>query len=108
MGGPTLNNILPMLSNVQYMSTIDASLGYHNLELDEKSSYLTTFACPFAWHWYKQLPLGPALMDNMFQCKMDAIFCDMHNVFGTVEDILIIGYDENGADPDAAVHKVLQ
>ena len=33
--GPTLNNILPKLNNVQYMSIIDASLGYHNLKLDK-------------------------------------------------------------------------
>ena len=45
--GPTLNDILPKLNNVQYMSIIDASSGYHNLWLATKSSYLTTFACPF-------------------------------------------------------------
>ena len=43
--GPMLNNI-PKLNNVQYMSIIDVSSGYHNLKLDEKSSYLTTFTCP--------------------------------------------------------------
>ena len=45
--GSTLNNILPRLNNVKYMSIIDASLGYHNLQLDTKSSYLTMFVCPF-------------------------------------------------------------
>ena len=29
-------------------------------------------------------------------------------MFGIVDDILVIGYDEDGADHDAAVHKVLQ
>ena len=29
--GLTLNDILPKLNNVQYMSIIDASSGYHNL-----------------------------------------------------------------------------
>ena len=50
--GPILNDILPRLNNVQYMSIIDVSLGYHNLTLDEKSSYLTMFTCPFGWYWY--------------------------------------------------------
>ena len=45
--GPTLNDILPKLYNVQYISIIDVSSGYHNLKLDTKSSYLTTFAYPF-------------------------------------------------------------
>ena len=43
--GPTLNNILPKLNNVKYLSIIDASSGYHNLKLDEKSLFLTTFMC---------------------------------------------------------------
>ena len=43
----------------------------------------------------------------MFQCKIDEIFSDMPNIFGIVDDILVIGYNENGADHDAAVHKVL-
>ena len=51
--GPTLNDILPKLNNVKYMSIIDASSGYYNLQLDTKSSYLTTFACPFGRYWYK-------------------------------------------------------
>ena len=36
--GPTLNDILPKCNNIKYLSLIDASLGYHNLKLDEKSS----------------------------------------------------------------------
>ena len=58
-GGPTLNDILPKLNNVQYMSIIDMRLGYHNLKLDEKSSYLTTSACPFGQYWYRWVPLKP-------------------------------------------------
>ena len=45
--GPTLNDILPKLNNVQYMSIMDASSGYHNLKPDKQSSYLTTFSCSF-------------------------------------------------------------
>ena len=44
----------------------------------------------------------------MFQHKIDEIFNDMSNVFGIVDDILVIGYDENWTDHDAVVHKVLQ
>ena len=33
--GPTLNDILPKLNNVQYMSIINASSGYHYLKLDK-------------------------------------------------------------------------
>ena len=87
--GPTLNDILPRLNNMQYMSIIDASSDYHNLRLDMQSSYLTTFACLFGRYQYKCLPFGVAPADDMFQCKMDEIFNDMPNVFGIADDILL-------------------
>ena len=44
----------------------------------------------------------------MFQLKVNKIFSDMSNTFGIADDILVIEYDQNGADHDAAAHKVLQ
>ena len=40
-----LNNIFPKSTNVQFLYLIDASSGYHNLKLDDRSSYLTSFVC---------------------------------------------------------------
>ena len=68
---PILNNILMKLSNIQYLSLIDASSRYHNLWLDEKSSYVTTFMCLFGRYRHKWLPFGAALAGNMFQWKTD-------------------------------------
>ena len=101
-----LNDILPKLNNVQYMSIIDASSSYHNLKLDKQSSYLTTFACPFGRYRYKQLPLGAVTAGDMFQCKIDKIFNNMPNVFGNAHNILVISKD--GTDHDEAVYKVLK
>ena len=50
--GPTLNDILPRPVGVKYLKFIDASLGYHSVKLDEQSSYLMTFSCPFGRHRY--------------------------------------------------------
>ena len=41
--GPTLNDIQPRLAGIKFLTVIDASLVYHNLKLNEQSSYLTTF-----------------------------------------------------------------
>ena len=43
--GTTLNDVLPKLNNIRYLSLMDVSSGHHDLRLDDKSSYLTTFAC---------------------------------------------------------------
>ena len=78
--GPTLNDILPKLNDVRYLSIIDASSGYHHLKLDEKSLYLTTFTCQFGRYRYKQIPFGAVPACDMFQCKIDEICSDMPNV----------------------------
>ena len=106
--GPMLKGILPKLNNVQYMSIIDASSGYHNLKLDKQLSYLTTFACLFGRYRYKWLPFGAAPAGDMFQCKIDEIFNDMPNVFGIADNILVIGYNKDGTDHDEAVYKLLK
>ena len=65
--GPTLNDIFPKLNNVKNLSLIDVSSGYHNLKLDQRSSYLTTFACQFGRYRCKRLLFGEALAGDMFQ-----------------------------------------
>ena len=106
--GLTLNDILSRLKNVKYISISDVGLGYHNLQLDTQLSYLTLFICLFGRYRYKHLPFGAAPVGNMFQCKTDEIFNDMPNVFGIADDILVIGYDEDRADHNEAVYKVLR
>ena len=45
--GPTLNDILPRLAGVKYLTLTDANSGYHSLNLDRRSSYLAMFPCQF-------------------------------------------------------------
>ena len=86
---PTFNDIFPKLNNVKYLSLTDVSSGYHNLKLDDRSSYLTTFACQFGRYRYKRLPFGAAPAGDMLQHKIDEIFKDLPNVFGIVDDIIV-------------------
>ena len=98
--GPILNDILPKLNNPQYLSLTDVSSDYHNLKLDEKSSYLTTFACQFGRYRYKRLLFGADPAEDIFQRKMDEIVKDLPNVFGIADGILVVGYDVDGKDHD--------
>ena len=49
-----------------------------------------------------------ALAGDMFQRKIDEIFQDMPNVFGTADDILVAGYEADGNGHDETVWRVLQ
>ena len=62
--------------------------------LDEKSSYITTFSCPFGRYRYIELPFRAVLACDMFKKKIDELFSYMPNVFGIVNDILITGLGE--------------
>jgi hypothetical protein len=44
---PTIDDVLPKLSNAKILSTSDAKSAFWHLKLDEPSSYLTTFESPF-------------------------------------------------------------
>ena len=44
----------------------------------------------------------------MFQWKIGEIFNDIPNVFGITDDILVVGYEDDGRDPNKTVQKVLQ
>ena len=106
--GPKLNNILPKLNNVQYISLINATAGYHNIKLDERSSYLTTFACQFGRYRYKRLPFGAAPAGNMLHRKIHEILKDLPNVFGIADGFLVIWYNRGRKDQDDTLQRVLK
>ena len=49
--GPTLNDILPRLAGIRYLTPNNTCFGYHSLKSDEQSSYLTNFLSA----WYIQI-----------------------------------------------------
>ena len=55
---PTLEDILPLFKDAKYFSIVDAKSGYWNVELDEESSYLTTFNSPFGRYRFLRMPVG--------------------------------------------------
>ena len=50
-----------------------------------------------------RLIFGVALVGNMLQQKIDEVFNDMPNVFGIANDILVVGYEDDGRDHDERV-----
>ena len=98
--GPTLNYIIQKINYVKYLSLIDASSGYHNLKLDERSSYLNTFTCQFGRYRHKRLPFRAAPAGDMFQHNISEILKNLPNVFGIPDDILVVGYNTDGKGHD--------
>ena len=78
---PILDEILPALSNAH---VLDAKDRFHQVKLDEESSYLTTFWSPYGCHL--------AFIGARGISKTNALTCqDLSGVAVIADDILVYG-----------------
>ena len=54
----TIEDILPKLTNAKVFSVLDAQKGFWQIELDESSSFLTTFWTPFGRFRWLRMPFA--------------------------------------------------
>ena len=95
---PTLEEILPKLTGARYFSIVDAKCGYWNVQLDEQSSFLTTFNSPFGRYRFLRMPFGLKMSQDVFQAKIDQTFEGCEGVIGIADDIVIYGTTEEEHD----------
>ena len=105
---PTFNDILAKLNGAKWFSILDARSGYWNLKLDDASADLTTFNTPHGRFRFKRMPMGISCAQDEFQRAIDNTFQDIPNVFGIADDLIVVGFSEDGHDHDQALHAVLQ
>ena len=73
---------IPKLSNVHYMTILDASPSFNNLKLDTENSYLIQIVCQFSKYRLTRVPFGVVPAGDMLQEKIDKIFKELLNGFG--------------------------
>ena len=105
---PTLDDVLPKLNGAKYFSILDARSGYWTIKLSTESSFLTTFNTPYGRYRFRRLPFGLVCAQDVFQRKVDETFGDLPGVTGIADDIVVVGYKEDGSDHDQNLRAVLQ
>ena len=88
---PTLEDVLPELTNAKVFSLLDAKDGFLQVCLSDQSSFLTTFwgpTCRFRW---LRLPFGLSSAPEEFQRRLQAALYGIDGVVVVVDDILIYG-----------------
>jgi transposase InsO family protein len=88
---PTLDEILPDLSNAKVFTTLDAKQGFWQLCLDEPSSFLTTFWTPQGRFRWKRVPFGISPAPEIYQKVQNEIIEGLKNVKAMADDLLVYG-----------------
>jgi hypothetical protein len=88
---PTLDDVTAKLAGTKHFSLLDLTHAYCKVELDDESSFLTTFAKPFQRYRYLRLPYGCKASSDNFCQKVNVVFEGLAGVHPLVYDILIWG-----------------
>lgn len=65
------------------------------MELEEKFSFLTTFATPMGRYRWLRMPMGISPAQEIFQRKLNQVMEGIPGVKIIVDDILIVGKGDN-------------
>ena len=76
-------------------SICDLKQGYHHVELDEESSYLTTFATPFGRYRWLRLPFGLKVSTEIFQKQLCMALEGLEGVQIVADDVILYGKDHD-------------
>ena len=101
---PTLEDILAEVNGSRIFSVIDLNQAYHQMELEEKSRYITTFSTHIGLRRYKRLFFGLTSASEVFHNTLREILSDIEGAFNSSDDILIHG--RNQAEHDDRLKKV--
>ena len=102
---PTIEEITHKLSGAGVFSKLDARHGYWSVELDEESKKLTSFSAPEGRYWFKRLPFGLKVAQDVFQEKMDVILAGCKGTINISDDIVVFG--SSVEEHDSNLHKLM-
>ena len=103
---PTVEDLIVDLNGATVFSKIDLNQGYHQLELDEESRSITTFATHIGLFRYKRLSFGINSAAEIFQKSIEDVLQGIEGVRNISDDIIVFGKSQ--ADHDISLRTVLQ
>ena len=89
------------------MKVLDWHKGYWYKQLDEQSSYMTTFNTEFGKYRYTVMPFGATVAEDVFQCKLDECFGHIPKVIVIAGDIMVVGKRQYYKDHDQGLGTLL-
>ena len=88
---PTIDDILPDLSQARCFSVLDAKNGFWHVRLDEPSSMATTFGSPWGRYRWLRMPFGISPAPEEFQRRINTALEGLPGVKVIADDIRVLG-----------------
>ncbi|KAK4296250.1 hypothetical protein Pmani_031249 [Petrolisthes manimaculis] len=108
---PTIEDIATRLSGARVFSILDVKQGFWHVQLEEQSSYLTTFNTPFGRYRWLRMPFGISSAPEIFQQRMHQLIEGLQGVEVMADDFVVYGCgatrEEAMADHDRKLQEFL-
>ena len=101
----TINEVASRLTGAKKFTLCDAKDGFHQILLDDTSSYLTTFNSPFGRYRWTRMPFGISSAPEVWQRRMHELIEDLEGIKVIADDFLITGFSETDAEVTASLEK---
>ena len=92
---PVIEDVATRLAGAKVFTVLYVQQGFWHVELDDESSFMTTFNTPFGRYPFKRLPFGLSLSPEVFQRRMHEVIEGLHGCEVIADDFLVVGYGEN-------------
>ena len=87
---------------------VDACIKLLAQELDEASTFLTTFNTELGRFTYTVMPCGVTVAGDVYQHKLDQCFEHLKNVIVIADDVMIVGSKSNHSHHDKTLTTLLE
>ena len=103
---PIVDEVVENLSGSAVFSKLDVRLGFNQIELDEESRDITTFATHKGLFRYKRMGFGVNSAPEKYQQIIRQVVSDIDGVQNIAGDLIVHG--KSIEEHDQSLHKVLQ
>ena len=104
----TLEDITHLIANSCVMMVCNCKKGYWHQELDEASSFPTTFNTELGRFRHMVMPFGITVTGDIFKWKLDQCFGHIQNIIVIADDIMVVGKKQNHRDHDLSLTILLE
>ena len=92
---PTINEVIHDLNGATVFSKLDLNQGYNQLELDEDSRSITTFATHLGLKRFRRLNFGVCSASEVFQKAISTALSGVPGQCNISDDVLVYGKDDD-------------